>query len=203
MNRLAGLTLAIAITTAGPAAAGVFVAAANSGTTDLGLFAAGDWLITGSGLADFTTNVGQLQFNPDGTLAQPAGAPYQDYPAGGSTTGDGGYGAGGTLIFLGALMGSFAPQGPFGNFPPAVPPPDGTYFTIGYSKVVTLAAAGHIYAQINDTFYSNNLGGYTVEVTRVVANGVPEPATWAMMLLGFFSLGSALRLRMQIAKAAA
>jgi hypothetical protein len=195
MNRLAGLTLAIAITAAGPAAAGVFISATNSGTTDLGLFAAGDWRITASGLADFTGNVGQLQFNPDGTLAQAPQAPFQSYPLTGTASYDGFFGAGGTQIFLGALMGSFAPQGPFGNFPPAVPPPDGTYFTIGYSKVVTLAAAGHIYAQINDTFYSNNLGGYTVEVARVVANAVPEPATWAMMLLGFFTLGSALRLR--------
>jgi hypothetical protein len=60
---------------------------------------------------------------------------------------------------------------------------------------VTLATAGHLYAQINDTFYSNNLGGYTVEVTPYVSTGVPEPATWALMLTGFLGAGAALRSR--------
>ena len=37
--------------------------------------------------------------------------------------------------------------------------------------------------------------------TPPVVSGVPEPATWAMMILGFFGLGSALRRRTQAAVA--
>jgi hypothetical protein len=104
---IAALGASLALATA--AQAGVFVAANKSGTTDLGLFAAGDWLITGSGVADFTGSVGQLQFNPDGTLTRPPSGAYASFPMAGSPIADGLYGAGGTQIKLGALMARSSP----------------------------------------------------------------------------------------------
>jgi hypothetical protein len=40
------------------------------------------------------------------------------------------------------------------------------------------------------------LSGANVQITQV--GGVPEPATWAMMLLGFFGLGATLRRRREV-----
>jgi hypothetical protein len=40
------------------------------------------------------------------------------------------------------------------------------------------------------------LAGANVQITNV--GGVPEPATWAMMLLGFFGLGATLRRRREV-----
>ncbi len=46
--------------------------------------------------------------------------------------------------------------------------------------------------RVDDTDYSNNAGGFTVVNN---AASVPEPATWAMMLLGFGMVGFGLRSR--------
>ena len=43
--------------------------------------------------------------------------------------------------------------------------------------------------------------GY-VALDNITYNAVPEPTTWAMMLLGFFGLGSALRARRRVAAVA-
>jgi hypothetical protein len=43
-------------------------------------------------------------------------------------------------------------------------------------------------------FYTIN-GTGSVTVTPVTTPGVPEPATWAMMILGFGLLGGAIRRR--------
>jgi hypothetical protein len=38
-------------------------------------------------------------------------------------------------------------------------------------------------------------GGFALDLTSVSVLGVPEPSTWAMMLLGFGGLGAAMRVR--------
>ena len=48
--------------------------------------------------------------------------------------------------------------------------------------------------------YNNQNGGYTAEAVTVA---VPEPATWALMLIGFGGMGVALRRSRQVAFAAA
>jgi hypothetical protein len=45
------------------------------------------------------------------------------------------------------------------------------WFLIGDSDVLTLGAARHLYASVNDTFHDNDTGSFTVDVSAV-----PEPA---------------------------
>ncbi|TAJ68649.1 MAG: PEP-CTERM sorting domain-containing protein [Phenylobacterium sp.] len=50
----------------------------------------------------------------------------------------------------------------------------------------TLGAAGN---------YTYDSTGFALTVIGADVGGVPEPATWAMMILGFFGMGAALRQR--------
>jgi hypothetical protein len=49
---------------------------------------------------------------------------------------------------------------------------------------------------------NQNIGNILDNVTLSTAGGVPEPATWAMMLVGFAGLGAAMRRRTRAALAA-
>jgi hypothetical protein len=59
------------------------------------------------------------------------------------------------------------------------------FYQLGYSQVAALDRS---------LFYTIN-GTGSVTVTPVTTPGVPEPATWAMMILGFGLLGGAIRRR--------
>ena len=201
MKPFVALALGLALAVSGAAQASTFVAANNSGTTDLGAFGAGAYLITATGVSGLVgvPGNGGFDINPDGSLNQPVTAGGYGYfnPNGSSFDVNSGYGPGGSAIRLGALMGSFTPVLPLGNVglgPAGLP----NYFLIGYSLQVNLASAGHIYAQVNDTFYSNDGGGFTVNVSEV-RTGVPEPATWALLILGFAGAGASLRRRRSLA----
>jgi hypothetical protein len=76
--------------------------------------------------------------------------------------------------------------------------PTGTPFQIGSGGTfVVPTGATALYFGIPDAasygssagFYSDNTGGFTV----TVSSAVPEPATWAMMLIGFAGLAMAAR----------
>ena len=184
---------AITLFATGAAQAGTLVAAANSGTTDLGVFAAGTYNISATGLVSLSGGVGSGGFDirPDGVPDTPVtAAGYGYFNPSGTDFADGIYGVGGPGIKIGALMGAFAPVAPQGDSAPWLP----GYFFIGFSTDI-VHAGGHIYAQVNDTFYSNDQGAFDVTVRQLPTGGVPEPATWAMMLLGFLGVGSALRRR--------
>jgi hypothetical protein len=85
-------------------------------------------------------------------------------------------------VFLGELIGTFADSAghivgnPFaiGNGPLGFVAPDGaTALLLG----------------INDDTYSDNSGQLVVSVTSPSIGAVPEPSTWAMMILGFAGVG--------------
>jgi len=58
-------------------------------------------------------------------------------------------------------------------------------------------AAGTWRLNIRDQFGfdSGRLGSWTLTVTGAETGAVPEPATWAMLMLGFFAIGGAMRSR--------
>lgn len=58
-------------------------------------------------------------------------------------------------------------------------------------------AAGTWQLNIRDQFGfdSGSLGGWTLTLTDAETGAVPEPATWAMLMLGFFAIGGAMRSR--------
>ena len=184
---VAGALAAVLIGGAGEAA--TFVSATNSGTTDLGVFAAGNYTITATGIA-FLTPEGDFQIGPDGVpVTAVTHAGYGYFNPSGSAIADGHFGAGGAGIKIGGLMGSFIAVAPLGDDPA----PLATYFALGYSTNI-VHTGGHIYAQVNETVYSNDHGGFDVTVAPTTA-AVPEPATWAMMVIGFGSMGAMLRRR--------
>ncbi|MEW5686450.1 MAG: PEPxxWA-CTERM sorting domain-containing protein [Pseudomonadota bacterium] len=62
----------------------------------------------------------------------------------------------------------------------------------------TLAAAQSVNFFIIDYPYGDNSGGISIRLTRVEEpgpGGVPEPSTWALMILGFGAAGAGLRRR--------
>ena len=163
-----------AIPLAVPEAAGavsVAVPATSAVPVDLGIFAAGTYTLTGTGvvaLSGTTSDPYALLFNPDGTLETPTAiSGYTGFNMAPSAInpGDGQYGVGGAGQFLGGLIGTLA----------AGPGAGAGYFTIGKGATITLTSAGHIYAQVNDVpaGFSNNQYGYVVNVlaTTPVAPG--------------------------------
>ena len=62
---------------------------------------------------------------------------------------------------------------------------------VNYSGAFTLAHQTTVDFVTEDYYPYDNLGGVTLNVQP--AGGVPEPTTWALMLLGFIGLGSTLR----------
>jgi hypothetical protein len=170
-------------------AAPINVAAAASGyvagpgatpvLTDLGSFAAGVYSITASGTVDL---VGSTTFtmNPDGTpTTSVTAANYGYFNPSGSFIADGKYGFAGEAGKIGALVGTLSAT-----------PTASDWFLIGYSKQITLASVGHIYAAVNETYAVNDTGAFRVTVTAV-----PEPESYALFLAGLGLMGLVARRR--------
>jgi hypothetical protein len=62
----------------------------------------------------------------------------------------------------------------------------------------TLASAQSVQFLVEDTPYGDNLGGVSIDLSSNSAPGVPEPSTWALIVMGFGALGAALRARKPI-----
>jgi len=189
MKYYVSIAMAAAVAFAAPAFAATSVAANQASTTDLGFFAAGTYTISASGLVDMVGPPGSgFTIRPDGTPDSPVTTPgYADFNPDGAFFADGAFGPGGTTARIGALMGSLS------SAPSAL-----DWFLIGFGKTITMANAGHIYAQVNDTAYANNGGAFIVEVSQAV----PEPAAWAMMIGGFILTGAAMRRRRMVVRLA-
>jgi PEP-CTERM motif len=174
----------VALALASPSLA-VTVVSGVSAPTSLGSFAAGTYSIAATGVVGLAGPPGNGAFDvgPNGVPVVPVTSPGYAYcnPAGCDfDIFSAAYGPGGAGRNLGALLGTrFAsPTGP------------ADFFLIGNGTTITLASAGNLYAVVNDTFYSNNVGSFEVSVSAV-----PEPATWAMMIGGFGIAGLAMRRR--------
>ena len=183
--------IAMAISAAAPAA---LISPTMSLGQVIGTVAAGtSYTVSATGTIALcgSCNAGSaLLFNPDGTVATFAQAPYsafnsgpKDYdPAGGTTD----YGAYGPGINFGELYGSFSAT-----------PTAGGLFVIGYGTTFTASASGILYGVINDSAYGDNPATpqFNVTLSPAATGAVPEPASWAMMVGGFGLVGAAMRRR--------
>ena len=184
MNCVRKVAIAAAFCGVSAVAGAVTVVPGNTtGMVDLGLFAAGSYLISGSGSIDLVGN-GSFPMTPDGTPG-PGGVTtpgYAYFNPSGSYSADGNFGRAGTNAKIGALIGTFNAGAFTGNNPSPVQQSD--WFLIGYGTTVNLAAAAHIYASVNETYADNNSGIFQVSVSAV-----PEPSAAAMALVGLGALG--------------
>jgi hypothetical protein len=163
----------------------------NGGLTDLGLFAAGAYEITGSGLVDLVgdTHLLRMAIRPDGVPNTPVlEAAYlsfneDDIDGPGSFTADGNLGPAGSNARIGTLIGTLNAAGFSGGDPFLTPAAD--WFLIGFSTTIVLAGPTHIYAAVNDTYYPNNVGSFDAVVAPV-----PEPAAFALLLAGILGLSA-------------
>ena len=73
----------------------------------------------------------------------------------------------------------------------------GTPFVVGDGAKETVTEVGvtQLLLGVNDDIFDDNSGSLTMQVSGPTAAGVPEPATWAIMLAGFGGLGVAMRSR--------
>jgi hypothetical protein len=94
-------------------------------------------------------------------------------------------------VYLGELVGTFA------DSTGAIV---GTPFAIGDGPLTFNDPTGatQLLLGINDDIYRDNIGGLRISVTADSISAAPEPAAWAMMLIGFCGLGVAMRSRRKL-----
>jgi hypothetical protein len=69
------------------------------------------------------------------------------------------------------------------------------YQLLGTSFTGSFTNAGTLELFFWDQNNGDNSGSITAHITTAAASGVPESATWAMMLVGFYGIGVAMRRR--------
>ena len=115
----------------------------------------------------FGTGLGESQTGSSGTF-------FPSFPISG---------AAGPPIYLNALLGAFVDGS--GRVLSEFAPGNGPYIILAPVGTVALEFG------VNDDIFSDNSGSLNVDVSG--AGAVPEPAAWAMMLVGFGLLGASLR----------
>ncbi|HWI89532.1 MAG TPA: PEPxxWA-CTERM sorting domain-containing protein [Sphingomicrobium sp.] len=188
----------LALLTAATAHAAVFVNALTSTPTLIGPIVAGQtYTVTATGIADLLNgfNGGRgLTFTADGIPTYTFPPPYTGFNPNGLDHDPSQSGTvfcvGGAGRLCGGLLGTFTatPSGPT------------DFFFLGSSDTFTAPLNGFLFGLVNDCpncFADNDPeSGFNVTLA-LAAVGVPEPRTWAMMLLGFGLLGFALRRQRQ------
>jgi hypothetical protein len=184
--------LAAMLLAAAPASASVFVAATSTTPVALATVVAGaSYTLTASGVANIY-DAGGLDFDADGNPTHPIGGAYADLNTPGCCYSDpsspGTFGPAGLNGLLGSLVGTFA----------ASPTSAADYFQLGSNFHFTAASDGTLYGLVNDatSAYGDNRPdtGFTVSVTADQnVGGIPEPGTWALMILGLGGMGASLR----------
>jgi hypothetical protein len=108
---------------------------------------------------------------------------------------------GGWDNYLFLYTGSFDPTDQFAN----VLIGNDDFPTIGVSGFAYALTAGTTYLTVNTGFANDDFGAYTMRITGpgdIVPGGgggvIPEPATWAMMILGFGAVGLSMRRRRMV-----
>ncbi len=192
---LALSALAVGMIAAQPASASVFVSATTSTPIALANVVAGQsYTLTASGIANIYAG-GALDFDADGRPTHVIGGAYGAFNTPGCCYDDpsqaGAFGPAGLNGLLGSLVGTYAVS----------PGSSADYFQLGTSYHFAAGADGTLYGLVNDrsdAYGDNGVGtGFTVTVTAdavgAVGAAVPEPASWALMILGFGGAGASLR----------
>lgn len=170
-------------------------------------------------LAGTPTHSGGLVVGPGTTqnaFAQPIGSTGQYFSVGPSTTTPGTilFGAVGPLVSLSFIWGSIdtynalqftnaagVPLGSAYNFTGSqiaalVPAPAaGSQNSNAQNPIVTFLFSGLDQTLIGGFRMSSTQNAFEIDNIALVTGGVPEPSTWAMMLLGFGAIGFAMRRR--------
>jgi PEP-CTERM motif len=128
----------------------------------------GSWLDTGINLDPSTTYAFSV-INP-ATIWNAGDPPNRDSTADGIDP-----------IFYGTPP---AIDGTTFNFGALVGHDSGGYFLIGASPITLTGHSGALTVGYWDTIYADNFGSQTLSISAV-----PEPSTWAMMILGFMGVG--------------
>ena len=180
-SRFLKLAFAALAAAAAPAAHAITVNAISSTPTVIGAVVAGQaYSVTASGIADlfvgFNGGLG-LTFTANGLPTYAFPSPYSAFfPSGRDydpSQGPSNLGIGGAGRLLGSVLGTFTAA--------ASAPAD--YFIIGPGTTFTAGTSGSLYAVVNDTFFPDNGGSYSVNLLAV-----PEPATALMLALGAATL---------------